>query len=332
MSSASPPTFRVCVLGFGEIGHFLCHVLLAAALPNEPAEPGADSPRASFIRSSSVLSSLPSAAAAVASAAGCQLVGVWNRTAARIEEDPLVPRSLIMRDPRDLPSPPPDLVVEVAHPAVVRDHLPALLSHCNVLLGSPTSLADPAVHASIMHAATPSAVGPSAHALFVASGAFWGATDIMKMADRGTLRGLRVTMKKHPSSFKVEGDVRSRLDAAVAADADGEVILYDGPVRQLCPQAPNNVNTMAAAALAGHSLGFDGVHATLISDKSLTSAHIVEVEVFGPPQADGSPPFSVVTRRYNPAKVGAVTGSATFISFLSSVVLARGKSSGLHFC
>ena len=39
-----------------------------------------------------------------------------------------------------------------------------------------------------------------------------------------------------------------------------------GPVRELCPLAPNNVNTMAAAAIAATSLGFDGVYGRLVAD------------------------------------------------------------------
>ncbi len=39
-----------------------------------------------------------------------------------------------------------------------------------------------------------------------------------------------------------------------------------GPVRGLCPLAPNNVNTMAAAAIAAHNLGFDKVTGCLIAD------------------------------------------------------------------
>ena len=39
-----------------------------------------------------------------------------------------------------------------------------------------------------------------------------------------------------------------------------------GSVRGLCPLAPNNVNTMAAAALAAHNLGFDKVQGSLVSD------------------------------------------------------------------
>ena len=34
-------------------------------------------------------------------------------------------------------------------------------------------------------------------------GALWGASDIQKMADRQTIGGLTITMKKEPSSLKV---------------------------------------------------------------------------------------------------------------------------------
>jgi len=38
------------------------------------------------------------------------------------------------------------------------------------------------------------------------------------------------------------------------------------PVRELCPLAPNNVNTMAIASLAAHNLGFDKVIGCLVAD------------------------------------------------------------------
>lgn len=46
----------------------------------------------------------------------------------------------------------------------------------------------------------------------------------------------------------------------------------------------------------------------------LSDYHIVEVEVTGP---DG---FTVKTVRQNPAKLGAVTGNATYHSFWSSLL------------
>ena len=103
------------------------------------------------------------------------------------------------------------------------------------------------------------------HKIFVPCGAFWGADDIRKMADRGTLKGLSVTMKKHPTSLKLESPLKEKLEANV--NADGPVILYQGPVRDLCQMAPNNVNTMAVGALCAHNLGFDKVEACLVSDK-----------------------------------------------------------------
>lgn len=69
-------------------------------------------------------------------------------------------------------------------------------------------------------------------------------------------------MTKHPTSFRLE----SPLKEANFSVHDEPLALYDGPVRQLCALAPNNVNTMAAACVAGHNLGFDKVQGILISD------------------------------------------------------------------
>lgn len=50
-------------------------------------------------------------------------------------------------------------------------------------------------------------------------------------------------------------------------DCSGGFLLCDaGCVHNLCSLAPNNVNTMAAAAIAGHNLGFLGTQGCLISD------------------------------------------------------------------
>jgi predicted dinucleotide-utilizing enzyme len=69
-------------------------------------------------------------------------------------------------------------------------------------------------------------------------------------------------MTKHTSSFKLNGQLA--LDNSKVTDR--KVVLYEGPVRPLCSLAPNNVNTMAAAALAAHNLGLDQVIGRLVSD------------------------------------------------------------------
>ena len=56
--------------------------------------------------------------------------------------------------------------------------------------------------------------------------------------------------------------------------------LLSGPVRDLCPLAPNNVNTMAAAAMAAHNLGFDNVTGCLIADPRCNVYYICKLKAF----------------------------------------------------
>lgn len=68
-------------------------------------------------------------------------------------------------------------------------------------------------------------------------------------------------MSKHPSCFRLTGDVLSDW-----TEGEGRRVLFRGSVADLCPQAPNNVNTMAAAAVAAGTLGFSGVQGEIVSD------------------------------------------------------------------
>ena len=120
-------------------------------------------------------------------------------------------------------------------------------------------------------------------------------------------------------------------------------------MKDLCPLAPNNVNTMACAAIAAHNLGFDGVVGCLVADPRLTlppptlpstcvslwfsfsdasppppphllslTTHVIEIEVAGP--GDSTEQFAVHTVRTNPASSGVVTGKLTYASFMSSLL------------
>eukprot|EP01130_Rhizamoeba_saxonica_P007360 TRINITY_DN2975_c0_g1_i2.p1 TRINITY_DN2975_c0_g1~~TRINITY_DN2975_c0_g1_i2.p1 ORF type:complete len:147 (+),score=25.27 TRINITY_DN2975_c0_g1_i2:449-889(+) len=146
------------------------------------------------------------------------------------------------------------------------------------------------------------------------------------MANRATLTSAHINMRKHPSSFKVLGPILEKLNQVM--EEEGPQVLYEGPVRDLCQYAPSNVNTMACLSLAG--IGFDETTCQLISDKSL-EAHVIEVTIEGP-EKPGLGTFSVSSTRYNPAAVGAVTGSATYASFLSSLLKSSGRGDGFHFC
>ena len=208
---------------------------------------------------------------------------------------------------------PVDLIIEVCHPAIIAAHGAAFLAFADLFLGSPTALADARLEAALRGAAA-----LHRRALCVPAGALWGAGDLAKMSAAGTLAKLTVTMKKHPASLQLApgSAPAAALAAALASGAPGETVLYDGPVRALALAAPNNVNTMAAAALAG--LGFDGTRGVLVSDPGLAS-HEVIIEAEGARGAAGGDAFACRTVRHNPAAPGAVTGAATFASFAASL-------------
>jgi aspartate dehydrogenase len=239
---------------------------------------------------------------------------------AAVHRDESLPPGVALDDLRDFASKGADLVVEVAHPSISTKYGAEILRSADYMVASVTTFADEATEKAVREAVTS---GP--HGCYIPAGALWGSHDIQRMADLGNLRGLTVTMKKAPHHLKLMSPLREKLEEIVASGAKGESVLYEGPVRGLAPLAPNNTNTIAAAAMAAHTLGMDRTIGRLICDPSL-EAHIVEVEV------EGSRGDKHVTRRYNPAQEGAVTGDATYASFLGSMLGAHGRGSGFHFC
>jgi len=247
-----------------------------------------------------------------------ELSFVWNRTTDVLRGE--VDDKYILENLHSFAERTPDLIVEVAHPSITLNYGELFLDVADYMVGSPTALANSDVENKLRKKAC-----SGTHGIYIPSGALWGGNDIKKMADRGTLKGLKVTMKKHPSCYKLNEPLKSRNEQ-VKSEA---VVLYDGCIRDLCPLAPNNVNTMAAAALAAHNLGFDKAQGCIVADPSL-DAHIVEVDVTGPGEEQNQ--FTVKTVRHNPAASGAVTGNATYASFLSSMLGAHSQGPGLHLC
>lgn len=190
-----------------------------------------------------------------------------------------------------------------------------------------------------------------AYGLYIPAGALWGGNDIQKMGTLGSLHSLTIIMKKHPASLKLEGELQEKVEKLLR-DAEEyssgsslqvaqgstnnpslyevEHVLYSGPVRKVATLAPNNVNTMAAAAIAASNLGFDGVTCQLIADFRL-NAHVISIDAKGKPLPDGNC-LRVFAERTNPAAPGAVTGTATFNSFFSSLKEARGRGAGTFLC
>ncbi|XP_014864652.1 aspartate dehydrogenase domain-containing protein isoform X2 [Poecilia latipinna] len=231
---------------------------------------------------------------------GLVLGFVWNRNPNKLVGS--VPAELILEDLSSFAKRRCDVIVEVCHPQIVRDFGLKFLSEAHFMKLR---------QASLQHGRT----------LYVPSGALWGGQDIQRMNDSGTLKALFIRMSKHPSCFRLTGDVLSDW-----TEGEGRRVLFRGSVADLCPLAPNNVNTMAAAAVAAGKLGFTGVQGEIVSDTALKDFHVVEVEATGP---DG---FSVHTVRRNPAKLGAVTGSATYNSFWNSLLICRGHGGRVYLC
>uniref|UniRef100_A0A8C7JBJ2 Aspartate dehydrogenase domain-containing protein n=1 Tax=Oncorhynchus kisutch TaxID=8019 RepID=A0A8C7JBJ2_ONCKI len=245
---------------------------------------------------------------------GLTLVFVWNRNTDKLRES--VAEELILHNLPDFTDRGADVIVEVCHPKIVKDFGVQFLSKAHFLVGSPSALSDPQLNQELRQAAE-----HHGRTLYVPSGALWGGQDILRLNDSGSLKALFIRMSKHPSCFRLTGDVLSDW-----TEDEGRRVLFSGSVAELCPVAPNNVNTMAAAAIAAGTLGFAGVQGEIVSDTALSDYHVVEVEVTG---ANG---FTVHTVRRNPAKLGAVTGSATYNSFWSSLLVCKGHGGRVYLC
>ena len=211
-----------------------------------------------------------------------------------------------------------DMIVEVAHPNVVRDCGALFLEYADLYVASITALADANTEKILRKKA-------NTFGVYLPAGAAWGIHDVQKMNALGTLRSLSVTMRFNADALRLKAPLKSELDAYIQSKNTDELVLYTGNVRDLAALAPNNVNTMTCLALAGSDIGLDGTQGCLIAQKE-HDAHIIDIEVEGP---NG---FSTTTRRYNPAKKGAVTGDETYNSFLISLLKAGGQGAGFHFC
>ncbi|XP_030592462.1 aspartate dehydrogenase domain-containing protein [Archocentrus centrarchus] len=247
-------------------------------------------------------------------ALGLTLGFVWNRNSDKLSG--FVPSELILGELSSFVERRCDVIVEVCHPQIVKEFGLQFLSQSHFMVGSPSALADPDLNQKLRQAAQ-----QYGRTLYVPSGALWGGQDIQRLNDSGMLKALFIRMSKHPSCFRLTGDVLTDW-----TEGEGRRVLFRGSVAELCPLAPNNVNTMAAAAVAAGTLGFTAVQGEIVSDTALRDYHVVEVEVTGP---DG---FSVHTVRRNPAKLGAVTGSATYNSFWNSLLICKGHGGRVYLC
>ena len=120
-----------------------------------------------------------------------------------------MPDALVCASLDDFASFGAQIIAEVCHPDISASHGAAFASAADYFVGSPTAFADPAVESALRALAA----ADTGFGVYIPGGALWGGPDIQKMADRGSLVGLSVTMKKHPSSMKLLGPLKDALDA-----------------------------------------------------------------------------------------------------------------------
>ncbi|KAH9397456.1 hypothetical protein TYRP_003773 [Tyrophagus putrescentiae] len=261
-----------------------------------------------------------------------ELAALWNRTPVKDEDSRALLKGVTILE--DFENIQVDLIVEVCHPAVIASSGERLLQQADLLVGSSTSLVDDQLRGRLQETAR--AFG---HRLIIGRGALWAANDIQRMARQGLLEAVRVRMHFHPRSLRLPAD--SSLKAVVdelllllknsseessssKSPPPPPVILYSGPVRAVCPLAPNNVNTMATAALLG--VGLDRTEGVLVADPGLADHHRIEVEVRGVQRSGFSRPFSASSTRISPTSAeSSVSSRQTLDAFWQSVLDALGE-------
>lgn len=219
-----------------------------------------------------------------------------------------IPAEQVLQKLEDFADRQVDLIVELAHPDVTRQHGEAFLATTDYMPLSVTAFADAALNDRLQ--ATALAAGKR---IFIPHGAVIGLDALEEGRDQW-----------EEVSIRMEKPVRS-LD--LSADPDHEVdqitertTLFEGSAREICPLYPRNVNSHAAVALAG--IGFDRTTSVLIADPNLETS-IIDITARG-----GG--VDVNIRRENP--MAGVSGVLTLMSVLSSVGRAKGLQPGLRVC
>jgi aspartate dehydrogenase len=230
---------------------------------------------------------------------GLEIAFVCDRDQARLEG---CPPELVLAEPADAALRRPDLIVEAAGPAVVRENGARLLAVADLVPLSVSALADAAVERTLREAAR-----ASGHRLLIAHGALVGLEALAERAAGWT--AVTVTFRKHPRHVEPP-----------PGPIDAPTVLFDGSVREAARRYPRNVNAMVTCALA--TVGLDRCRAVLVADPALDVA-IAEVRAEA---ADGT----VVETVKRAALVG-VSGVEMGDALVHSIVTATGGGPSVQF-
>lgn len=153
----------------------------------------------------------------------------------------------------------PDLVIECAGAAAVREHVPTcLVAGVDTVIASVGALADDGLHAALRRAAR-----AGASRLVLPAGAL-GAVDLLAALRPSGIEELVYTGRKPPGAWR--GSLAEDL-----VDLDGlsaPVTFFTGDAAQAARDFPKNANVAATLALAGP--GFAATRVQLVADPGAT--------------------------------------------------------------
>jgi aspartate dehydrogenase len=232
---------------------------------------------------------------------GLELAFAWSRDPGRLDGLVRPDRRLARLDPATIHAARPDLVVETAHPALVRDHAARILEVADLLPLSVTALVDDALRAELEAVAA-----RCGHRLLLPHGALVGAAALAAIGPGW--RRVTFRMEKPPASLVP-------ADGPLPAATLMRTIVHDGSVRAAALRFPRNVNAMVAGALV--TIGPDLARAVLVADPARTDL-LLEVDAVA---ADGA---RLRIRRRQPAS--GVSGTEMGASAWASVLAATGRA------
>jgi aspartate dehydrogenase len=163
----------------------------------------------------------------------------------------------------------PDVILEAAAHAAVREHLVALLeAGISVVVLSAGALVDDA-----LRLAAESAAKRAGGLLYVPSGGI-GGLDVLKAACAGGVDEVSIEVAKPPAAWKgIEYLERKRIPFE---GSDRALTLFEGSAREGVPHFPQNVNIAAVLSLAG--VGLDRTRLRVVSDPTLrANTHTIRV-------------------------------------------------------
>jgi len=169
-----------------------------------------------------------------------------------------LPPSLVIPSLEEAPERKPDLVVEAAGQAWVKQHAASFLEFTDLLIVSVGAFAERGLQERL------ETVG-EAHRTryYISHGAIIGLDGVRD--GREIIERVEITTVRPQEGYGLQERISKRT------------ILYEGPTRKACELFPHNVNVHASLAL--HGLGFDRTHSTVIADpESKVMKHRIEIK------------------------------------------------------